>query len=84
MFFVCLIWVSSIGHRLGGGQVAAKTEDDIKPFALFGQSIKDTYSNVTASVGNISSSLKKADTPASTTPKAEEQKQINLTPVEYQ
>ncbi len=84
MSFVFLIWVSSISSRLSGGEVAAKTEADIKPFALFGQSIKDTYSNVTASVGNISTSLKKVDTPAPTGPKVEEQKQIDLIPVEYQ
>jgi hypothetical protein len=83
MSFVCLIWVSSISGRLGSGQVAAKTEEDIKPFALFGQTIKDTYSNVTASVGNISATLKKEE-PSIVEPKKEEQKQIDLVPVEYQ
>ncbi len=83
MSFVGFIWINGIGHKLGSGQVAAKTQEDIKPFALFGQSIKDTYNNVTASVGNISS-LKKVSTPAPTEPKEEEQKQIDLIPVEYQ
>jgi hypothetical protein len=81
MSFVFLIWISSIGHKFSN-ETVAKTEENIKPFALFGQTIKDTYSNVTASVGNIGTSLKKDEPKVE--PKVEEQKQIDLIPVEYQ
>ena len=81
MSFVGLIWISSLGYKFSSKQNVAKTEDGIKPFALLKQSISDTYNNVTASVGNISS-------PKKDEPKTEEkvgtQKQIDLIPVEYQ
>lgn len=75
MSFVCLIWVNSLGYKFNKGN-STQAQENIKPFALFGQTISDTYSNVTASVGNISSSLKKEE------PKTPE-KVIDLIPVEY-
>jgi len=81
MSFVGLIWISSLGYKFNNKENTAKTEEAIKPFALLKQSISDTYNNVTASVGNISS-------PKKDEPKTEEkvgtQKQIDLIPVEYQ
>lgn len=81
MAFVCLIWISTLGYKFGK-ENTAKIADEIKPFALFGQTIRNTYGNVTASVGNISASLKKEE------PKVEEkleiEKQVDLIPVENQ
>jgi hypothetical protein len=53
MSFVSLVWVGSLGYKFSKN-AEVKTENEIKPFALFGQSISDTYKNVTASVGNVS------------------------------
>ncbi|MFA5827672.1 MAG: hypothetical protein WC839_04260 [Candidatus Paceibacterota bacterium] len=80
MSFVGLIWVNSLGYKFNKENFA-KTQEDIKPFALFGQTISDTYNNVTASVGNISSSLKKEE--PKTVEKIKNEKQIDLIPVEY-
>lgn len=76
MTFVGVIWISTLGYKFSKNNVA-KSQDVIKPFALFGQSISNTYNNITASVGNISSTIKKEE------PKTPE-KQIDLIPVEYQ
>lgn len=75
MSFVCFLWISSLGYKFGKSDVV-KTQRDIQPFALLGQSITDTVTNVTASVGNISS-LKKEESK-----KVEVEKQIDLIPVE--
>lgn len=85
MSFVGLIWVGSLGYKFSK-ENTAKAQEDIKPFALFGQTISNTYNSVTASVGNISSPLKK-DLPAQTgVPKPVEkvvtEKVIDLIPVE--
>jgi len=80
MSFVFITWVSSLGYKFSKNNATAKAEEDIKPFALFGQTIKDTYNNVTASVGNIST---KKDKPK-VEEKVETEKQIDLIPVEYQ
>lgn len=80
MSLVALIWVGSLSSHFGHNQTA-KVENTTKPFALLGQSISDTYNNVTASVGNISTSIKKEKQ------KVEEEKvekQIDLIPVEPQ
>ncbi len=74
MTLVGVIWISSLGYKFNN-EKTAKVEDDMKPFALFGQTISETYDNVTASVGNIS------------TQKIEEKKNekvIDLIPVDYQ
>lgn len=77
MAFVSVVWISSLGYKFNK-ETAIKTEEDIKPFALFGQTITDTYSGVKASVGNISLPTEKKET------KKEEEKMIELIPVEYQ
>ena len=51
------------------------------PFALFGQTLKDTYNNLTASVGNISGTAEKEKIKVEEA-KAEE-KVIDLIPVEH-
>lgn len=79
MSFVCLVWVSGLGYKFSKN-TEIKTENEIKPFALFGQTISETYNNVTASVGNISS--KKVEQEKEVEIKNE--KVIDLIPVEYQ
>jgi hypothetical protein len=79
MAFVGVIWISTLGYKFSK-ENTANTQDVIKPFALFGQTLSDTYSNVSASVGNISSSLKNSGQKVA--PKSE--KQIDLIPVEIQ
>jgi hypothetical protein len=80
MSLVGFIWINSLGHKFNK-ENSAKLQEDIKPFALFGQSISNTYNNVTASVGNISSSLKKEE--IKTAEEVKTEKQIDLIPVEY-
>lgn len=75
MSFVCLIWVYSLGTRFGNTEVKDQALEDVKPFKLFSNSIGSTYDNISASVGKISTTKK-------VEPKVEE-KQIDLTPVEY-
>lgn len=79
MFFVGLIWINSLGHKFSKDNTA-KIQDGIKPFALLGQTISNTYNNVTASVGNISSSKKEESKKVE---KIEIEKKIDLIPVEY-
>lgn len=79
MFFVSIVWISSLGYRFSK-EKTAQAEEATKPFALFGQTIKDTYKNITASVGSVSSVLKKEPT---IDKNAVTEKQIDLTPVEY-
>jgi len=80
MSLVGFIWINSLGYKFNK-ENSAKLQEDIKPFALFGQSISNTYNNVTASVGNISSSLKKEE--IKTVEEVKTEKQIDLIPVEY-
>jgi hypothetical protein len=87
MVFVGFIWISGLGSRFSK-QNPEKISEDIKPFALFGQSISDTYKNISASVGGASENLKNeiqaADPSLETGDKVEGEKQIDLIPVEYQ
>lgn len=73
MSLVALVWFYSLGGRFGNKEVAVKTENDIKPFKMFAQSIGDTYKSVGASLGNISFSKKGIE---------KNGKQIELIPVE--
>lgn len=79
MAFVSFVWIGSLGNKFNK-ETALKTEEDIKPFALFGKSISDTYGNVRASVGNISLPDNKDEIKI----KKDEGKMIELIPVEYQ
>jgi hypothetical protein len=81
MSFVGLIWVSSLGYKFNK-ESKIKVEEDIKPFALFSQTISDTYNNISASVGSIP--LGKKQSEVKVEEKEENQKVINLIPVEYQ
>lgn len=72
MAIVFFIWISTLGSHFNNKKnvTAVNKEEVAKPFALFGQTIKDTYNNVTASVGNISKTINK-------------EKVIDLIPVEH-
>jgi len=75
MAFVGVVWISSLGYKFNK-ENTAKAKEEIKPFALFGKTITETYDNVAASVGNISTS-KKGEI-------KKNEKMIELIPVEYQ
>lgn len=77
MAFVSVVWIGSFGNKFNK-ETAIKTQEDIKPFALFGKSVTDTFGNVKASVGNISLPTEKNEI------KKENEKMIELIPVEYQ
>ncbi len=79
MAIVGFIWIYNLGTRFSNPKVAEQTNEDIKPFKLFTNSISDTYKNVSASVGKASSSIEGVK--AETTPTPE--KKIDLIPVEY-
>jgi hypothetical protein len=79
MVIVGGIWIYGMSTHFTSKQIAEKTKEDVKPFALFGAKLKATYQDLLASAG-------KADiTPA---PVVEEQKSvvpnkvIDLIPVE--
>lgn len=73
MSVVGVVWISSLGYKFNK-ESTAKAQEDIKPFALFSQTISETYDNVTASVGNISTKK---------TEEKKDEKIIELIPVEY-
>ena len=78
MAIVGFIWIYNLGTRFGNPKVAEQTNEDIKPFKLFTNSISDTYKNVSASVGKASNSIEGKKTETSTP-----DKKIDLIPVEY-
>jgi len=81
MSLVFLVWINSLGYKFNS-DTSTEVAKDIKPFALFGKSITNTYSNVTASVGNISSKVKNDE--QISVEEVKEEKQVELVPVEYQ
>ena len=76
MSIVLLVWISGLGYQFTKSR--AEDKETTKPFALLGQTISETYSNITASVGNVKSIKKEEEK------KVEVEKQINLIPVEHQ
>lgn len=78
MLFVVVIFSLSLGWRF---KKTSKVEvkESAKPFALFANSLGEAYSNISASVGNVSSINKN---PISNLI-PEKEKQIDLIPVEY-
>ena len=53
------IWIYGLTNRFNA-QVSTNIDNDIKPFTLFGKSLKNTYSDVTASAAD-SLKIKKDD-----------------------
>jgi len=65
MFIIGSIWIYGLTGRFDK-KVQEQASADVKPFALFADSLSVAYKNITASVGNISS------------PKEETKKKIDL------
>ena len=78
MSIVGFIWFYSLGVRFGDHVVKEKTEQDIKPFKLFSDSISNTFKNIGASVGKAPT-VDKVKEEVESKP----EKQIDLIPVEY-
>jgi hypothetical protein len=78
MSLVGVVWIYGLGTRFSSPKVAVQSDEDIKPFKLFTNSISDTFKNISASVGSINN---KKDTTGDVAPQTE--KQIDLIPVEY-
>jgi len=85
MTIVVFIWVTTLVHISTKKETVKKDvgvkKEVVHPFALFGQTLKDTYNNLTASVGNISGTAEKEKIKVEEA-KAEE-KVIDLIPVEH-
>jgi len=77
MSFVSFIWIYSLGARFGDSKIAEQTNEDIKPFKLFSNSISDTYKSVSASVGKAA-----AVNEVNNIPEVKTDKAIDLIPVE--
>jgi hypothetical protein len=80
MAFVGVVWVYGLTERFGNNSEDVATEkkdNSLAPFKVFANSISNAYTNISASVGQISSK----ENTAVDTPKTE-QKQIELIPVE--
>lgn len=75
MSFVSFIWIYNLGTRFGNKKVAEQTNEDIKPFQLFKNSLSDTFKNISASVANSPS--------ISPSVSSSPQKKIDLIPIEY-
>ena len=80
MSFVALVWIGGLGSKFSK-KTSAQAQNEIKPFALFGRTISDTYNNISASVGSATSSIKKEQ---KVEEKVKTEKQIDLIPVEYE
>jgi len=78
MVLVVFVWVSSLGYKFSQKPVVA--EKAMNPFNVLKQSIGETYTNVTASVGSISNINKQIEQKIV----PENQKQVDLIPVQYQ
>ncbi len=78
MAFVVFVWVYGLGVRFGNPEIRQQANEDIKPFKLFGNSLSNTYKNISASV--IKSSSLETKTKEV---EQKDQKQVDLIPVEY-
>ena len=76
VFFVGAVWIYGLGYRFHNDVTPEKTAADVKPFALFGESLSGAYKNISASVGNIQ--FNKQATPQQNT----EERRIDVIPVE--
>jgi len=76
MAFVGVVWVYSLNDRFSNKELvdAGSETQQVKPFALFSNSVTNAYQNITASVGNFTLVKKEIE--------KEEAKQIDLIVVE--
>ncbi len=59
MSLVVLIWVVGItGRKEGDKKNVVGVEETIKPFSMFGQSMKEKYSDLSASLGDLGKTFK--------------------------
>ena len=79
MAFVFIVWIFSLHQRFSSPSVAIQTQSDIKPFALFGNSIKSTVSDISASAANAPSLNPSSGTASNPAPSG---KMIPLTQVQ--
>jgi hypothetical protein len=77
MAFVGFIWIYNLGDRLDH-KAKEQVREDVKPFKLFANSLSSTYKNISASVGNISTSK----TEEKKVEEVKPQKQVDLIVVE--
>ena len=80
MSLVTCVWGYTLGYHFTSQDVAAQTESDIRPFALFSQSVSGVYQNIKASVGNIP--LFNAPSAGTDRATAAPRKRIDVVPVE--
>ncbi len=52
MVFVGFIWIYNLNNRFNN-KVSIQNQNDAKPFKIFADSLSNTYSNISASVGSI-------------------------------
>lgn len=79
MAVVGSIWIYSMSERFDS-KVSVQAKEDIKPFSLLGKSLSNTYSNISASIGNASLGKTTTDESNIVTPTPD--KVIDLIPVE--
>jgi hypothetical protein len=77
MSFVLIIWISNIGYQ-PKEKISIEKDTRVKPFALLGQTFSETYNGLSASVGELSTTVKQE------VKKTKKEKVIDLIPVEYQ
>ena len=90
MSIVSIIWIYSLGVRFSSPKIETQTNEDIKPFKLFSNSVSNAYNSISASVGKVPSidKIKKQTQTQTTntntnTDTSVQDKQIDLIPVEY-
>lgn len=75
MSIVVMVWMYGLGNFFSN-KTEAQASNETKPFTLFADSISETYQNISASVGKITSKKEiKAEVPA--------EKQIDLIQIEH-
>lgn len=87
MSFVFVLWIFTLGYRFGGNdkiEDSKSTNNNIKPFQLFGQTISDTYKSMSASVGNISNMKEQSQEEIKINKEESSDKQIDLITVDTQ
>ncbi len=54
MIFVGFIWIYNLNNRFNN-KVSMQTQNDVKPFKIVADSLSNTYTNISASVGSLPS-----------------------------
>jgi len=91
MVLVGFVWVEGLINKTNGKKVAIAEKEasatignsGSKPFVLFGQVLKSTYNNITASVGDISNTIKNEKSKIEKEGLSDEEEVIDLAPIEY-